>query len=117
MGGVNMAPNISIALSFLTIGLLTIALCVPLLQGKIKRNAFYGIRTPKAFESDELWFKINRYGARQMIMWSAAMVGLGVVTLFFPSADKDLLGMIFGLVVVVSLIIPTVQIFRYSKKL
>ena len=112
-----MTPNILIARSLFAVGALILAICIPLLQGKIKRNALYGIRTPKAFESDELWFKINRYGARQMMGGAAVMMVLGLLTFALPFRSQALLMAWFGLVNILCVMVPCVQIFRFSNRL
>lgn len=112
-----MLANTPIALSLLCLGILVIAVNVPLLQGKIKRNPLYGIRTPKAFESDELWFKINRYGAKQMILWSALTAVLGALTFFIPFATPTQLIVWFSLASLLPLLVACIQIFLYSNKL
>ena len=58
--------------------------CLPLLLGKIERNKWYGFRGPKAFESEENWIKINRYGARRMILWCLPVIIVGLIILLFP---------------------------------
>ena len=112
-----MSQNIIIGAAFLFIGITTTAACVPLLQGKIRRNGVYGIRIPKSFESDEVWFKINRYGAEQMIIWAAIMMAFGIGAMFLPFQGSQALGVWFGITVVLSLLVPVFQIFRYSKQL
>lgn len=112
-----MDQNIVIGAGFLSTGITTIAVCVPLLLGKIRRNGVYGIRIPKSFESDEVWFAINRYGAEQMIIWAATMMAFGVGAMFLPLRDSQALGIWFGITVVLSLLVPVFQIFRYSKQL
>ncbi|BCM90793.1 hypothetical protein IAD21_02655 [Abditibacteriota bacterium] len=112
-----MSPKIPIALSFISVGLLLIGLNIPLLQGKIKRNPYYGVRIRKSFESEENWLKINRYGAKQMIVWSAVMVALGIATFFVPFNNATYLAIIFGSVVLFCVLVPSVQIILYTKKL
>ena len=112
-----MTPNVLTALSLVAAGTSIIIICLPLMQGKIKRNALYGIRTSKAFESDELWFKINRYGARQMMGGAAVMIALGFLTFALPFRSESHLVAWFSLVNVLCVMLPCVQIFRYSKNL
>jgi len=51
----------------------TIAISVPLILRKVKRNHWYGVRIPAAFESEEAWFDINHYGGRLLLFWGIAM--------------------------------------------
>ena len=42
------------------IAILTIIFSLPLYFGKIKRNYYYGLRTPKTLSSDAIWFLAQR---------------------------------------------------------
>jgi hypothetical protein len=59
--------SVALGLSNVFVGALIIAVCIPLLKNKIRMNRWYGMRFRKSFESDENWYKINRYGAKRMI--------------------------------------------------
>lgn len=48
--------------------LLIIGLAIPLLKGKIKRNHWYGFRTPKTLSSDAVWYPANREAAANMML-------------------------------------------------
>lgn len=59
--------------------LLSIALSIPLLRGKVGPNSVYGFRTPKTMSSPQIWYRANRAAARNMILAGGA--GMGVVLL------------------------------------
>ena len=63
-------------------GVISIVISIPLLYGKVPMNHAYGFRIRKAFTSNENWYAINRYGARQLMTWSIVMVISGVTLLF-----------------------------------
>ena len=111
------ALNLDIGLSLALSGALLIAVCLPLLKDRIKPNALYGIRLPKSFESDDNWFKMNRYGAKQMILWAGVMMALGALSFFLPLQGNAILATIVAVAPVLLLLIPVFQIFRYSKTL
>lgn len=50
------------------VAVLIIGLAIPLLQGKIKRNHWYGFRTPKTLSSDAVWYPANREAAANMLL-------------------------------------------------
>jgi hypothetical protein len=66
------------------VAILFVVISIPLVLGKIPMNSAYGFRFAKSFESDDLWLRINRYGGRQLILWSIPIALLGVATLLFP---------------------------------
>jgi hypothetical protein len=54
------------------------------LRGKDSSEPAHGIRIPKAFESTELWYKVNALGGGIMILYGAIMLFVGAA-LFFLS--------------------------------
>jgi hypothetical protein len=74
-----MKTSISMAVGFLVVGLLFILTSIPLRLGKIPPNGLYGIRIPKAFESTELWYKVNAAGGGSMILYGAIILLVGAV--------------------------------------
>lgn len=65
-------------------GLLAVAVSLPLLLGKVKRNAWYGVRIRAAFVSEAAWYAINRHGGRLFLAWGLALVLTAVVGAFLP---------------------------------
>jgi len=103
---------------------LIIGISIPLYLGKVKKNRWYGVRIPKAFTSDDNWYKINRYGGKRMIIWSIPLAVLGIATLFFPFAGHTdghshmgiPLLLVYGHAPMIVLI-PIVEILIYARKL
>ena len=50
--------------SYFVTGIVFILVSIPLLFNRIGPNWFYGVRIPKAYESTEMWYKVNRLGAK-----------------------------------------------------
>ena len=78
---VNILSNISVCekiilISFLLTGILFIGSSIPLLLNKIPPNDWYGFRTPKTQSNEEIWYKSNRYMARDFLI-------LGIIHLAF----------------------------------
>ncbi|MBI4830675.1 MAG: SdpI family protein [Candidatus Lindowbacteria bacterium] len=108
--------NVLLGLSNIFVGVLIIAVCIPLLKYKVKMNHWYGIRFKKSFESTENWYKINRYGARRMIPWSVLIVVIGILTLFVPVGDN--VGLRLAIIHAPLIIfIPIIQTWLFVRKL
>jgi hypothetical protein len=73
-----------IGISQIITALVLIGVSLPLVWRKIPMNRWYGIRIPKAFKSEELWYDINAYGGKQLVIWSVPMVVAGIAFLFVP---------------------------------
>ncbi|CAN7510367.1 SdpI family protein [Rossellomorea sp. LjRoot5] len=108
--------NIGVSLTHISASLIFIGISIPLLLGKIKMNTYYGIRISKSFESDEAWFKINRYGALQIILWSVPLFLAGMVFLFLPPFTETA-EVVLVFLPCVWLVPPVVRTFFYAKEL
>ena len=96
--------------------LLAIGLSLPLMKRKIKRNQWYGVRSPEAFKSEARWLEINQYGGRLLLRWGiviAVMAGIGL-----PLAKKYWPDYLCGSLVVIlgGLGMVLTRIERYSAK-
>ena len=108
--------NILIGFSNLFCASLFIVLAIPLKNGKIKMNRLYGVRIPKSFESEENWYKINRYGAQRMMIWAIPLIAVGFVSFFIPFNTNLFLISVFGFAPML-ILIPVIEVFSYARKL
>jgi len=107
--------NLLLGLSNVFCAALVIGLSLPLLRGKVKRNLFYGIRLAKSFESEELWYEINTYGARRMIFWSLVLLVLGGLAFFVPLEGHTVRTLLFAFAPLLYLI-SAFETYRYARK-
>lgn len=61
---------------FVLLGLLWILISLPLLFDKIAPNQFYGFRTRKMLSNKEIWYKANKYMAKDFI-------ALGIIEIIY----------------------------------
>jgi len=76
--------NIALGLENLGVSLVIILVSIPLLLGKIPMNRWYGVRFKAAFESDDNWYAINRYGAKWLIIWSIVLMIIRITIFYAP---------------------------------
>lgn len=108
--------NLLLGLSNIFVGIVIIAISIPLVLEKVPMNPVYGVRFKKSYESKENWYKINKYGGKQLILWSIPLLIIGVVTLFFPSfPNKAIENIILCAPLIV--LVPAYMSYRYSKKI
>jgi nucleoside recognition membrane protein YjiH len=108
--------SVVLSLSSIFVGILIIALCIPLLKKKIRMNRWYGMRFRKSFESNENWYKINSYGAKRMILWSLIIIIIGILTFFLPVDARRSLRLVIAFAPLI-LIIPAIESWLFAKKL
>jgi len=69
------------ALTFVGLGVLFIALAIPLVLEWVEPNRIYGVRTPRTLASPENWFRANHFGGFCLLV-AGLQVLLGGVVLF-----------------------------------
>ncbi|OQA00552.1 MAG: hypothetical protein BWY69_01675 [Planctomycetes bacterium ADurb.Bin401] len=100
------------------IGLLIIVISIPLIFNKIRPNPWYGFRTPKTMSKPEIWYKANRYMAKNMLIAGifimAAFIILPILNHDFdPGIDVSIV--LFILLTPVLIVI--IKSFLYLRKL
>ena len=72
------------ALAFCGVGLLFIAVSIPLIRGRVPPNVFYGFRTTKSLSDPKIWYEINRLSGIDLLI-AGALLSLGSVAMLFLS--------------------------------
>jgi uncharacterized membrane protein len=89
---------------FVGLGLFQVGISVPLMQRRVKRNPFYGIRLPKTMRDDKIWYDANEYGGRQLFGAGWASAVLVFVAYLIPAIRNNMMG--FTPVCLVVFVIP-----------
>jgi len=94
---------------------LVIGTSVPLMRGKVKMNAWYGMRIPAAFASDEAWLDINRYGGQLMFRWGWVIAATATSGAFL--GQKAWISYNWTALVIIAggLTLVIVKIYRYAR--
>ena len=98
-------------------GLVLAAISVPLILGKIPPNGLYGFRVKKTMENPDIWYPVNAYGGKWLLVASLCMVSAAVGFAFIPGIAVDVYSNIILLVWVIIFTIVLVATFRYMKSL
>jgi len=100
------------------VGVVLIAVAVPLYLRRIPRNGLYGVRFPATLASDDVWYPINQRGGRDMIAIGITYLGLlGVDSLFGSGWPRDLPFGMPAAFVVLALIVDAIILWRASENL
>jgi hypothetical protein len=66
--------------TYVLIGCLFIATAVPLVQGRVKPNPWYGFRVRKTLENLEIWYAVNAYFGRRFAVAGLLIAAAAIVT-------------------------------------
>lgn len=74
---------------FVAVGMLYVALGVPLLRRRVKRNVWYGLRVGETLANDEVWYEANAACGKQFIILGASEALLAIALYFVPWSDPE----------------------------
>ena len=77
-----MSQTILYSLAFCGVGLLFIALSIPLIQGRVPPNSLYGFRTAKSLSDPKIWYAINRISGIDLLI-AGTLISLGSIAMLF----------------------------------
>ena len=102
---------------YVIFGALLAGLAVPLLLDKVPPNGWYGFRVPSTLYNPDLWYKVNRYMARWMLLAGIITV-VGAIGLFFvPGLSVDAYAWLSLLVFALPFGLGIWFSFRYLRRL
>lgn len=77
-------------LEFAAVGLLFVALAIPLALNKVPPNQWYGFRVPATLNDPDVWYAVNAFTGRCMIWAGAATVVAATAFRFWPRITPEL---------------------------
>ena len=106
-------------LTYLFLGCLFIGVAVPLIQGRVKPNPWYGFRVPKTLNDPDTWYAVNAYFGRRFAVLGLAIVVAGVALSplgLIPHFGSMVYMVVCHGIMIVSLIWVVIDTFRYLRK-
>jgi uncharacterized membrane protein len=68
---------------FIIVGMVEIILGLPLLFNKIKPNWLYGFRLPSTVSNEKIWYKVNHFFGRDMIISGIIVIQMSFIFMLF----------------------------------
>ena len=89
-----MTDSSSLTLIFLIFficgGLLLTGLSIPMALGRIKPNGLYGFRTAKTLSDERIWYAVNAYAGRRMLVVGMLFIQAVFALYLIPALQADL---------------------------
>ncbi len=105
--------------TYVLIGCLFIALAVPLIQGRVKPNPFYGFRVRKTLNDRDTWYAVNAYFGRRFAVIGLLVAVAGIVFSplgLIPQCGAMVYMAIGHGIMIAGLIWVTIDTFRFLSK-
>ena len=104
-------------LSFAGLGLLYMLLSIPMIMRRVKRNPWYGFRTPKTLSSDRIWYAANEHSGRMLFFTGFITLLASILLAPFGFLSEAAYALTCTLVMTVTLLYTTYLSFMYLRRL
>jgi uncharacterized membrane protein len=102
--------------TFVGTGLMLIGVAIPLIERRIKPNPFYGFRVRATLENPELWYDVNAYGGRHLLV-GGFITSLAALLLFLiPDLSPNTYSLMCGSISVLVISLGLAQTSHYLKQ-
>ncbi len=103
---------------FAAVGVIYVAIGIPLWWKIVPPNSFYGFRTPKTQSSPEIWYDVNEFGGKQMTLFGTAFIIVSIPLLILSGYGIRLgdTKVLFGALVVLSLLPVIISFIYYFRR-
>jgi hypothetical protein len=96
-------------------GLLLAALSVPLILRKIGPNPLYGFRVKRTLEDPAVWYPVNAYAAKRLLVVGLVISVFAILLFFVPGVDLLVYALANAGIGLVGLAIAVIQSFLYLR--
>lgn len=112
-----MAPITILLFVFLMGGAILVGVSIPLIQGRVGPNLWYGFRVRRTLDDPKIWYPANAYSARFLLGAGVVEIVAATALYFVPGVSVAVYASIVGSVVVFALVIALIKSFRYLRQL
>lgn len=103
---------------FILIGGLFVALGIPLKQGRVGPNRFYGFRTPRTLSDENVWYPANRVLGIDMMRGGVAIIVVSLTMLAFRGyVTSETAVMVMVATIIATALFMAIHGFAILKKL
>lgn len=90
---------------------------IPMIRNKVPPNLFYGVRIPRTFADEAVWYAVNRFAGKRLLIVGLVSAALAIGLYFIPGITIDSYAWIFSGVFLVLFAIVVIQIWNFIKRL
>jgi SdpI/YfhL protein family len=112
-----MTDLVVLLITFEISGILLAALSVPLIIGRIPPNGLYGFRVRKTLQHPEIWYPVNAFAGKRLLVASLGNVLAAVILFFVPNLGLEPYAYAVLILWVVGFTIAIVSTLRYMNSL
>lgn len=109
--------NTVLLIVYIFVSILFIVLAVPLIQGRIPPNNWYGVRLPQTRNNPDVWYKVNAYFARRWLVLGVVLALAAIILAFLPGVNVGVYVAVCNIILIGGLILIIVLSLSYMQSL
>jgi hypothetical protein len=98
-------------------GLLIAGLAIPLLRGKVPPNHWYGFRIRRTLEDPDVWYPVNAWAARRLLIVGLGTTIAGLVGMVIPEPAMPAYSLVLAAAMIAAVMLILVFGIRYARSL
>jgi hypothetical protein len=102
---------------FVCSGFVLVGLSIPLIRGKIGPNPWYGFRVRRTLADPAVWYAVNAYSAKRLMVVGIVNIVSAVVFYFVPGIDVAVYASTCGAIAVAGLVVALIQSVSFLRSL
>ena len=107
----------SIFLIYLAVGIICIAISIPLIKRKIKINNWYGVRLPQTMKNEEIWYEVNEKSGKHLFAFGTIIIFFSILFYIGNFFSSIVSFVIMTVLILVGTIIIVIKASSISNKL
>jgi hypothetical protein len=112
-----MTDMLILLILFVVSGLVLVGISIPLILGKIPPNGWYGFRVRKTMENPEIWYPVNQFAGKRLLLASLVFSLAAPGIYFIPGLQVDTFSYAVLIIWVVGFTLALVTTVRFMNKL
>ena len=104
-------------LIYIFVGVLSIAMSIPLIKRKVKINNWYGVRLPQTMKNEEIWYEVNEKSGKHLFAFGAIIIFFSIVLYIGNFFSSIVSFVIMTVLIYIGIIVIVVKASSISNKL
>ena len=105
----------SLLITYLSLGILFVAISVPLIRRSVPPNRWYGFRLRRTLEDPEVWYAVNAHLGRRLSWVGILLMAASLACYLAPGMTVDAYARVILVVLAVSLTVAILWSMAYLR--
>jgi hypothetical protein len=98
-------------------GLLLVGLSIPLMRGQVPPNSWYGFRTRLTLDNPQIWYPVNAWAGRRLLVVGVVTVIMALLTPLIPDSALHAYSLLVSIFLMVGVLLILAFGIRYARSL